>query len=155
MFCGMISCYRHFIPNCSQIASPLYKLLKKDAKFVWSEAQENAFEHLKSKLINRPILQYPDFSKEFILTTDASNSGLGAMLSQGPVGRDLLVAYASRSVNNAETHYTTSEKELLAIVWATKYFRPYLYGRRFKIISDHKPLVWVMNVKDPRSRLLQ
>ena len=115
-----------------------------------TEAQENAFQHLKSKLIIRPILQYPDFSKEFILTTDASNSGLGAVLSQGPVGKELPVAYAGRSLNNAETHYTTSEKELLAIVWATKYFQPYLYRRRFKIVSDHKSLVWVMNVKDPR-----
>jgi len=154
-FCGMISYYRRFVPNCSWIASPLYKLLKKDAKFVWTEAQENAFQRLKSKLINRPILQYPDFSKEFILTTDASNSGLGAVLSQGPVGHNLPVAYASRSLNNIETHYTTSEKELLAIVWATKYFRPYLYGRRFKIFSDHKPLVWILNVKDRGSRLLR
>jgi len=124
----MISYYRRFIPNCSRIASPLYKLLKKDAKFVWTEAQENAFQHLKSKLISRPILRYPDFLKEFILTTDAGNSGLGTVLSQGPVGYDLPLAYASRSLNNAETHYTTSEKELLAVVWATKYFRPYLYG---------------------------
>jgi len=97
-FCGMVSYYRRFIPNCSRIASPLYKLLKKDAKFVWTEAQENAFQHLKSKLISRPILQYADFSKEFILTTDTSNSGLGAVLSQGPVGKDLPVAYASRSL---------------------------------------------------------
>ena len=65
------------------------------------------------------------------------------------------MAYASRSLNNAETHYTTSEKELLAILWATKCFRQYLYGRRFKINSDHKPLVWVMNVHDPGSRLIQ
>jgi hypothetical protein len=64
------------------------------------------------------------------------------------------VAYASRSLSKAETHYTTSEKELLAIVWSTKHFRPYLYGRRFKIVSDHKPLVWVMNVKDSGSRLM-
>ena len=153
--CGMISYYRRFIPKCSRIASPLYKLLKKDANFGWTEAQENAFQHLKSKLISRPILQYPNFSKEFILTTDASNSGLGAMLSQRPVGKDLPVAYASRSLNNTKTHYTTSEKELLAIVWATKYFRPYLHGRRFKTVSDHKPLVWVMNVKDLGSRLLR
>jgi hypothetical protein len=100
-------------------------------------------------------LQYPDFSKEFVLTTDASNFGLGAVLSQGPIGQDLPVAYACRSLNDAETHYITSEKELLAIVWATKYFRPYLYGWRFKIVSDHKPLVRVMNLKDPGSRLLR
>jgi hypothetical protein len=77
---------------------------------VWTEAQENAFQHLKSKLISRPILQYPDFSKEFILTTDASNSGLGAVLSQEPVGKGLPVAYASRRLNSAETHYTTRKK---------------------------------------------
>ena len=77
------------------------------------------------------------------------------MLSQGPTGKDLPVAYASRSLNSAETHYTTSEKELLTTVWSTKYFRPYLYGRKFKIVSDHKPLVWVMNVKDPGSRLMR
>ena len=89
------------------------------------------------------------------MTTDASNHGVGAVLSQGPTGKDLPVAYASRSLNRAETHYTTSEKELHAIVWATKYFRPYLYGRKFKIVSDHKLSVWVMDVKDPGSRLMQ
>jgi hypothetical protein len=94
-FCGMISYYRQFIPNCSRIASPLHKLLKKDTKFEWTEAQENTFQHLKSKLTRQPILQHPDFSKEFLLTTDASNQGLGAMLSQGPIGKDLPVAYAS------------------------------------------------------------
>ena len=77
------------------------------------------------------------------------------MLSQGPIDKELPVAYASRSLNNAESHYTTSEKELLSIVWATKYVRPYLYGRKFKIVSDHKPLVWIMNVKDPGSWLMR
>ena len=133
----------------------MYQLLKRDAKFEWTEAQENAFQHLKFKLISRPILQYPDFSKEFILTTDASNRGLGAVLPQGPVGKDLPVAYASRSLKSAETNYTISEKVLLAVVWATKCFRPYLYGRRFKVVSDHKPLIWVMNVKKPGSRLMR
>jgi len=89
------------------------------------------------------------------LTTDASNCGVGAVLSQGPIGKDLPIAYANRSLNSVETHYTTSEKELPAIVWATKYFRPYLYGLRFKVVSDHKPLVWVMNVKDPGSRVMR
>ena len=151
----MISYYRRFIANCSRIASPLYKLLKRDVKFEWTEAQENAFQHLKSKLVRSTILQYPEFSKEFILTTDASNCGLGAALLQGPVGKDLPVAYASRSLNSAETHYTNSEKELLPVVGATTYFRPYLYGRRFKVVTDHKPLIWVMNVKDTGSRLLR
>ena len=154
-FCEMISYYSKFIPTCSKIASPLHKLLKKDVKFEWSETQEHAFQYLKTKLTSQPVLQYPDFSREFILTTDASDVGLGAVLSQGTPGKDLPIAYASRSLNKAETHYTTSEKELLAVVWATRYFRPYLYGRRFKIVTDHKPLTWVMNVKDPGSRLLR
>jgi transposase InsO family protein len=154
-FLGMAGYYRKFIQNFSRIASPLHTLLKKDAKFEWNEAQEHAFQKLKSKLTTQPILQYPDFTKEFIVTTDASNGGLGAVLSQGEVGKDLPVAYASRSLNKAETHYSTSEKELLAIVWALKYFRPYLYGRKFKIVTDHKPLIWLMNVKDPGSRLLR
>jgi hypothetical protein len=128
-FCGMISYYRRFIPNCSRIASPLYKRLKKDNKFEWTEVQENALQHLNFKLTRQPILQYPAFSKDFFFTTDASNQGLGAVLSQGPIGKDLPVAYASRSLNSAEFHYTTSEKELLAIVWSTKYFRPYLWAK--------------------------
>jgi len=154
-FCGMISYYRRFIPGCSRIASPLYKLLKKDTKSKWVKAQENAFQHFKAKLTKQPILQYTDFCKEFVLTTDASNQVLGAVLSLGPIGKDLPVAYMSRSLNKAELHYITSEKELLAIVWATKYFRPYLYRRKFKIVRDHKPLVWIMNVKDPGSRLMR
>jgi len=93
----MISYYRRFIPNYSRIASLLYKLLKKDTKFEWAVAQENAFQHLKSKLTKQPILQYPDFSKKFVLTTDTSNQELGAVLSQEPIGKDLPVPYASRS----------------------------------------------------------
>jgi len=116
---------------------------------------EHAFQHLKAKLTSQPILQYPDFSKEFILSTDASNTGLGAVLSQGSLGKDLPVAFASRSLNKSEINYSTSEKELLSIVWATRYFRPYLYGRHFQVVTDHKPLTWVMNVKDPGSRLLR
>jgi hypothetical protein len=110
---------------------------------------------LKEILTSKPILQYPEFSKEFILTTDASNEGIGAILSQGQIGKDFPIAYSSRNVNKAERNYTTSEKELLAIVWGIKHFRPYLYGRKFKIVSDHKPLLWIMNIKDPGSRLLR
>jgi hypothetical protein len=105
--------------------------------------------------MSQPILHYPDFSKEFILSTDASNKGTGAVLAQGQLGKELPIAYASRSLNMAERNYSTSEKELLAIVWSTKHFRLYLYGRKFKITMDHQPLTWIMNVKDPSSRLLR
>jgi hypothetical protein len=105
--------------------------------------------------MSEPILQYPDFSGEFILTTYASNEGAGAILSQGQIGADLPIAYASRSFNKAERNYSTVEKELATIVWGTKHFRPYLYGRKFKIVSDHNPLKRIVNVKDPGSRLLR
>jgi hypothetical protein len=128
--------------------------LKKNVKFEWKPEQEHAFQHLKAKLTSQPI-QYSDFSKEFILTTDASNTGLGAVLSKGPLGKDLPMAYASRSLNKAEINYTTSETEQLAIVWATRYFIHYLYGTHFQIVNDYKPLTWAMNVKGPGSRLLR
>ena len=110
---------------------------------------------MKELLTTELLLQYPDFTKPFILTTDASNKALGAILSQGPIGQDLPVAYASRTLNNVERNYSTTEKELLAIVWGCKQYRPYLYGRKFTIVTDHKPLTWVFNVKYPSSRLLR
>jgi hypothetical protein len=99
-------------------------------------------------------LQYPDFTKPFVLTTDANNEALGAILSQGPVGQDLPVAYASRTLVPAEKNYSTTEKELLAIVWGCKQYR-HLLGRKFTIVTDYKPLTWVFNVKDSCSRLLR
>ena len=81
-FCGTVSYYRGFIPNCSSIAFPFHKLWKKDVKLEWKPEQEHAFQHLKAKLTSQPILQYPDFSKEFILTTDACNAGRWGKICQ-------------------------------------------------------------------------
>ena len=154
-FLGLAGYYRRFVPQFSKIAAPLHKLLKKEAKFSWGVDQEIAFRTLKQKLTSKPILKYPDFSEEFILTTDASNDGAGAILSQGEIGKDLPVAFASRSFNQSERRYSVIERELAAILWGIKYFRPYLFGRSFKVVTDHKPLKWIMNVKDPGSRLMR
>ena len=89
---------------------------------MWEESQEMAFRTLKQRLLSQPILQYPDFSREFILTTDTSNDGAGAVLSQGQIGKDLPIAYASRSFNKAERNYSTVEKELAAILWGINHF---------------------------------
>ena len=121
-FLGMTAYYRKFISNYSKIAAPLYSLLIKDAQFQWEDDQENAFRKLKGKLTYNPILQYTDFTREFILTTDSSNDGIGAILSQGTIGKDLPITYASRNLNKAEKNYTTSEKELSAIVWGSNTF---------------------------------
>lgn len=154
-FLGLVGYYRRFIPNFSKISQNLTKLLRKDVKFEWGTNQQNAFEELIKCLMMEPILQYPDFNKEFNLTVDASNYALGAILSQKHGDKLLPIAYASRTLNRAEGNYSTTEKECLAIVWAVKHFRPYLYGRKFIIYSDHKPLHWLFNVKDPGSRLVR
>ncbi|XP_043604719.1 uncharacterized protein LOC122577454 [Bombus pyrosoma] len=152
-FLGLAGYYRRFIPNFSKIAKPLTQLLKKDVIFKWSENQEIAFNNLKTALTTKPILQYPDFSKPFNLSTDASGYAVGGVLSQGPIGKDLPIAYASRLLNPAEQNYSTIEKECLAIVYCAMHFRPYLYGRKFTIVTDHKPLVWMNSIKDPTSRI--
>lgn len=152
-FLGLANYYRKFIKGFSKIAQPINRLLKKNIKFDWSTECQEAFDEIKNYLLNPPILTMPNFNEKFIITTDASDKAIGAILSQGIVGEDLPISYASRSLNKAEQNYSTSEKELLAIVWATKNFRPYVLGREFVIITDHKPLQWVFNSKDMSSRL--
>lgn len=152
---GLFSYYRKFIRNFALIAKPLTNLLKEHVAFKWGDPEEHAFLRLKEMLCSEPILQYPDFAKKFIVTCDASDFAIGAVLSQGKIGSDLPVAYASRALTEAEMNYTTTEKELLAMVYATQVFRQYLYGRPFTFVTDHKALIWLNNVKDPVSRLMR
>ena len=152
-FLGLAGYYRRFIPDFAKIARPLHYLLQKEIKFIWGETQESAFVTLKQKLCSQPLLQYPDFNSPFVVTTDASDFALGGVLSQGPIGKDLPIAYTSRALINAEFNYTTTEKELLAIIHAVKQFRPYLYGRKFTLVTDHRPLLWLHRLKDPVQRI--
>lgn len=153
-FVAFANYYRKFIPNFAEIAIPLNRMCCKNMTYCWTDECENTFQKLKSALVKPPVLQYPNFSEEneFILQTDASGKAIGSVLCNGD-GRP--VAYASRSLNKAEINYPTIEKELLAIVWSVKYFRPYLYGRRFKIQTDHRPLIYLFGMRDPSSRLLK
>lgn len=153
-FVAFTNYYRKFIPKFAEIAYPLNRLTRKNIPFEWNADCEKSFNTLKECLISPHILQYPDLceNNRFIVQTDASNYAIGAILSNGN-GRP--VAYASRTLNKSEKNYPVIEKELLAIVWAVKYFRPYLYGRPFKIATDHKPLVYLFNMRDPSSRLMK
>jgi hypothetical protein len=90
------------VPNFSHIVAPLHKLLKKDTAYEWTVDQEQSFQTLRGKLISPPILKYPDFNQCFILTMEASGEGLGAVLSQGEIGKDLPVAFSSRTLNRAK-----------------------------------------------------
>lgn len=151
-FVAFSNYYRKFIHNFGEIVLPLNKLCRKNVQFEWTLECKNAFETLKKLLSNPPILDYPDFSpkNEFILQTDSSGFAVGSVLCNC---NEKPVAYASRSLNKAELNYATIEKELLAIVWSIKYFRPYLYGKRFIIRTDHKPLLYLFNMTNPSSRL--
>lgn len=154
-FLGLIGYYRKFIKDFAKITKPLTKCLKKNSSIKHDDDFMSAFNTCKNLLINAPILQYPDFSKKFILTTDASNVALGAVLSQGPIGQDKPIAFASRTLNESEQKYSTIERELLSIVWACKYFRPYLFGRKFTIYCDHRPLIYLFKLREPNSKLVR
>lgn len=155
-FIGLASYYRKFIDNFSAIAQPLTDKLQKKVTFSWNAQCDNAFKTLKNALTTAPVLQYPEFERPFYLSVDASDFALGAVLSQKFNGEnDLPIAYASRVLNSAERHYPTIKKECLAIIYAVRKFRPYIYGRKFFIVTDHRPLTWLKNVSNPASILIR
>lgn len=146
----MCNFFRRFIPHFADIAAPLNKLQRKNVPFIWTKECEASFNKLKSALITQPVLEYPDFIQGFTLHTDASQQGLGAVLMNK---NGHAVAYASRSLNSAEQRYPVIHLELLALVWATKLFRPYLVGKRFLIKSDHRPLKFLFSFPGDSNRL--
>lgn len=150
-FLGLLGYYRKFIPNLANLTKPLIKCLKKNAPIIHSDEFLICFEKYKLILTKESILQYPDFSKPLTLTTEASYFAIGAVLSQGPINQDLPIAYASRTLNEFEQNYSTIEEELLAIVFSVKYFQPYLFGPKYKIITDHELLEWLFSLKEPNS----
>ena len=122
---GLTSHYWRFVPNYTKIARPLYVLTQQDTPFVWTTVCEQAFDELKFKLLTSPVLAYPDFSKDFVLETDASKQGLGAILSQFQEDSKLHPpAYASSSLSSSEKNYAIIEldNETLAFVWAISHF---------------------------------
>lgn len=152
-FLGLASYYRKFVKDFSKKAAPLYELTRKDALFAWKQPQEAAFRFLQNELVSAPILMYPRFDRPFILHTDASNVGLGAVLAQkNDQGNEHVIAYASRTLNSAEVNYSTTERECLAAVWATKHFRVYLHGQQFDLVTDHNALKWLLNSSAPQGR---
>lgn len=154
-FLGLVGYYRKFIKGFADIAKPLTSLLKKNNKFIWSEECINAFNKLKQAITSEPVLQHPNFSERFILSCDASNVAISGILSQGKLGEEHPIAYVSRTLQPTETRYSTTEKEMLAIFWSIKQYRPYLYGNEFIVISDHKPLQWIFKTKDSTNRLFR
>ena len=152
-FIGLSSYYRRFVPKFAKIAQPLHRLTKKEVAFTWDEACQEAFEVLKRKLIEAPVLSYPSFEKDFALETDASVQGLGAVLSQQQEdGRLHPVAYASRSLTPTEANYSITELETLAVVWAVTYFHSYLYGHAVTVYTDHTAVKAVLETTNPSGK---
>ena len=152
-FVAFMNFYRRFIPNFAEIAKPLNQLTQKKRDFIWTDVTENSFQSLRAELLKYPILRYPDFNQEFCLVVDASKYAVGACLMQKVNGTDHPISYASRSFTKGELNKSTIEKELAAIHFAILHFRPYLYGRHFKVLSDHKPLTYLFSLKNPSSKL--
>ena len=152
-FMGTAGYYRGFVPNYADIAAPLHSASQKGERFRWTAECEEAFLNIKRKLMNAPILAFARLDVPFILDTDACDSGLGAVLSQVQDGKERVIAYAARALSKAERNYSTTRKELLALVWGSEHFETYLYSRRFLARTDHSALQWLKNFKNPRGQV--
>jgi len=148
-FLGLCSYYRRFVKDFAEIASPLHALSRKGVVFNWTHDCQVAFQKLKKVLTSSPVLAMPSESGTFILDTDASNLAIGSVLSEKVNGEERVVAYASRNLSKAEVNYCVTRKELLAVVYFTKYFKHYLLGRRFTIRTDHAALQWLRRIPEP------
>lgn len=153
-FLGAVGYYRKFISRFSQLANPLFGLLKKNAKYEWSEKQESSFNLLKDMLIKAPILQFPNFKNPFIIRTDASLDGIGGVLLQkNEKGIELPIHYVSRTLHKSEVSYSITDLEGTAAFFCCKKFKPYISGSSFNTIlfTDHQPLVGLFSNKEPNN----
>lgn len=156
-FLGMVSFYKCFIPQAVDLTAPLSDLLKKTVRepLLWTDELLACFNHLKSILSSSPVLRLPDANLTFVLRTDASSKGVGAVLLQYHVGYPHPVAYASRKLLPRESRYSTIERECLAIIFGILRFDYYLCGREFILETDHKPLTYLQTFRGKNDRLLR
>lgn len=152
-FVGMVSWYRRFIPNFATRMAPISKLTRKNQRFLWTSDCEHAFSDIKQCLVKSPILTCPDFTKEFVLQTDASQVGLGCVLTQNFGDEERVISYASRALTPQESKYSVTELECAAVLFGIEKYRCYFEGTRFKVITDHFSLKWLYKLENPSGRL--
>ena len=150
----MAGWYRKFIKNFSHIAKPLYELTKKNAKWEWTDACEKAFITIRDALTQYPVLRAPNPNKDYILETDASDEALSATILQYDENNDLHpIAYASKTLNDAQRNYTVTDREALAIVWGLEHFKSFCEGHRYTAVTDHAALRYLYTAKNKTPRL--
>jgi hypothetical protein len=153
-FVGFANYYRRFIKNFAQLARPLHRLTEQGVPFKWTDHCQEAFDQLRTRLCSAPVLAYPDFNSPFILDTDASDVGIGGVLSQiDDEGRERVIAFGSRLLTKPERQYCVTRRELLAVVTFVHQYRPYLVCRKFTLRTDHGSLSWLRNFKEPEGQL--
>ena len=135
------------------IASPLTNLTKKKVKFIWDDSCQKAYGLLKEKLCSVPILALPRPGLKYILDTDASDTGIGGVISQVQEGRERVIAYASKKLDPQQQRYSVTRRELLAVITFMNQFRHYLLGQKFLLRTDHGSLRWILEFKDPRGQV--
>ena len=152
---GLLGYYRRYIPCYSVITAPITDLLKGDKKKIeWTSECEEALRMVQKILSDKPILILPTLNKTFVVQTDASNVGIAGVLLQQHEGKLHPVAYVSRKLLERETRYSTIEKECLAIVWTLKKLDRYLWGQKFILQTDHKPLTFLNSAMFKNNRIL-
>lgn len=145
-YLGLLNYYNKFLPNLATVLAPVHKLLCKDTKWKWGAEQQAAFTESKRLLQSAEVLVHYDPEKEIILSCDASPYGVGAVLSHRmPDGSERPIGFMSRTLSSAERNYSQLDKEGLAVIFGVQRFHKYIYGRKFTIVTDHKPLLSLFN----------
>ena len=154
-FLGHGEFYRRFFKDFSKISKPLCKLLKKDAKFEFNDSCLSAFKEIKSRLVIAPIMATPDWSTEFEIMCDVSDYAMGVVLGQRTEKIFRAIYYASKTFNRAQENYSTTENEILAMVFVCEKIRPYILGSHVIIHIDHPSIKYLMAKKDVKPRLIR
>ena len=148
-FLGFVGYYRRFCPDFATIVRLLNVFSSKETKFWWGAPEKMAFEWLKALLVEAPVLTYPDPSRQYFLDTDASNEAAGAVLLQMMEGEECILANYRKTFSPQQWNYCMTWRELLAVVMAVNHFRPYLYGQKFRLRTDHVSLLWLYKRAKP------
>ena len=146
-FLGFTGYYRRFIPDYARVAAPLVAFTRKTAIFAWESIHQEAFDVLRDSLMRAPVLAFPRGDLEYVVDCDASDYGIGGVLSQVQENEEKVIAYYSHALRDSQRKYCTTKKELLALIASLLHFSSYVIGPRFLVRTDHASLIWLSNLR--------